>query len=142
MSLESLLVQTCEIHRWSPRSVGSDRTLDGGRYTLLTSGVRCNVQEKSARIKKTIGGQIVEFSAVGYFEPETDLRAAPQDGQHEDLVVLSDGSRFFVKGVTDQTGRGFMHTVYLDKKDGPSQLTTTTTTTTTTSTTTTSTTTA
>ncbi len=117
MSLGQLLVQTCSIHRWSPRSVGADGTLDAGGYQQLVTGVPCNVQEKTGRVKKTVAGQVVEFSAVGFFQPETDLRARASGGNHEDLIVMDSGARYTVKGVTDETGRGFMLTVYLEKSD-------------------------
>lgn len=122
MSVASLLTQLCDIERWTPRTPSvTDYTLDPvageSNFTAVATDVKCAIQEKGATKKSSVGGRSITFDAVGYFATGLDLRPDSADAAHDDRVRVTGGGLYYVRGVTDQTGRGAMLTVYLERAD-------------------------
>lgn len=118
MSLGGLLINRCAIERWATREPGSDFTFDGtGSYQVVATGVKCAIQERSVKQNRHIGGQSVEFNAVGYFKPGLDLRPSSSDPAHGDRIRVTGGGLYYVRGVTDQVGHAKLLTVYLERTD-------------------------
>lgn len=119
MSAEALMINRCTVERWSPRTAGSDYTLDTTGWASNATDVRCLIQDRTAVEVRTIGGVTVRFNAVGFFPQSADLRPILPSAPEGDRIVLttpSGGGAYYVRGVTDEAGHRHMKTVYLEKR--------------------------
>ena len=113
--MSGLLVNTATIARWT-RTLGSDLTYDAPSWSTVATGVACNLQERGARGMATVARSQVQYDAVGYFPPETDLRPDASDKAEGDRVTVG-GKIYTVVAVLDQVGRGAFLKALLRRTD-------------------------
>lgn len=110
MSLQSLLSHTCTIRR-ATVSVGLTGVPEA-TYADLQTGVRCLLQGKSGRTTNAQFGLDMQFDAVLFVTPDTDLQPAQNDGSHPDQVVIG-AATYTVQAVIDRSGKANHKTAYL-----------------------------
>jgi len=112
MSLSGLLTQRATIERWA-RTV-DDYGESTPSWASSSTDVPCLVQQRNGRIAETAAGREYEFSAVGFFKPGADIKPQASDNADGDRIVV-DSATYQVRGVGDETGKGKMLTVYLER---------------------------
>lgn len=107
MSSLSLMVHSCRISRNTP---ANDEGVIVAAWTDVATDVPCLMQEKSGAVKRGEAGAGLEYDAVIYLPPDTDIR--PQGaGDQPDRVAITSPARladrvFLVKFVSDDSGMG------------------------------------
>ena len=116
MSLRSLLRMRCTIQRWGTREPNDLGHIGPPQWADATSGVRCLVQQHSARILRSAAGVNITYNATGFFLPATDLRARPHQAEKMDRIRVTAGGQgtYDVKGVIDEAGMDRLLTVALE----------------------------
>lgn len=105
--MNHLLVNSCEIRRWSDREPTAENNYEPtADFVPVCSGVRYNLQVKGGTEVMTIGGQQIVFDAVGYFGPGTSLRAKPGHAENDQIKDDATCAVYQVVAVFDQVGRG------------------------------------
>lgn len=117
MSFEDLLEHECTIKR---STVSDDHGLQTKSFdTTVATGVKCSVQERSGKIETTRVGEYHEYSAVGYFLPDVDLKPRGGDDQKDRIELTApsamEGFKFLVIHVGDESGRGHHLVAYLKR---------------------------
>jgi hypothetical protein len=72
------------------------------------------VQQRNGKIADTPAGREYEFSAVGFFKPGADIKPQASDNADGDRIVVNSAT-YEVRGVGDETGKGRVLTVYLER---------------------------
>ena len=112
MSLSGLLTQRATIERWT-------RTVDdygevAPSWASSSTDVPCLIQQRNGKIDDTPAGREYDFSAVGFFKPGADIKPQASDNADGDRIVV-DSATYEVRGVGDETGKGKVLTVYLER---------------------------
>ena len=110
MSLQSMLRNRCSILR--PTTTVSAKGIPAKSFATVASNVRCLKQDKSGRTGNTPNGLQIEFDAVLFVAPSTDIRPAQGAGDHPDQVLI-DGKTYTVQAVIERSGHGHHLTCYL-----------------------------
>ncbi|QDV49537.1 hypothetical protein [Gimesia fumaroli] len=116
MSFEDLLDYECTIRR---STVTDDHGVETKGWSDSSTGVACAIQERAGSIQSSKVGQYHEYTAVGYFLPDVDLK--PRGGDDKfDLIVLTapssmSGFTYQVIHVGDESGRGHHLKAYLKR---------------------------
>lgn len=117
MSFKSLLKHECTIKRSTTSSSYGVETK--AFDTTVATGVKCAIQERSGKVESTKAGEYHEYSAVGYFLPDVDLKPRGGDDQKDRIEITAPAAmntfKFLVIHVGDESGRGHHLVAYLKR---------------------------
>jgi|GEM_PF-2038018 len=116
MSFEDLLEHECTIKL---STVTDSFGVETKGWANSSTGNLCAIQERSGKIESTKVGHFHEYTAVGYFLPDANLKPRGGDDQF-DLIVLTaptamSGFTYQVIHVSDASGRGHHLKAYLKR---------------------------
>ncbi len=113
MSL-GLLKHRCTIKRSAPTNVNG---IMQPNWAELTTNVRCLIQEKTGRIGSAGGSAGLEYDAVCFLPPSTDIRPRGTEDNPDQIVhtLPATGVTYLVRYVADRSGMGHHLTAYLKR---------------------------
>lgn len=116
MSLRNLLKHRCTIRRSTP--VNNDGVMQPA-WSDVARCVPCLVQEGQGGLKRSASGEFLQYDAIGYFAPGTDIRPQAKHDRSDRLIMESPtrvkGARYTVLLVTDEAGMGNHLVAHLER---------------------------